>query len=92
MLACMNRLFEDLLPGSFYPADRNTYASLEDAYEILETEANSSKRQYNVKVLAGDSEIKRFDFTIKGKKDSILCYILRFSRRFYKQERQRGRL
>ena len=71
MLACMNRLFEDLLPGSFYPSDRKTYASLEDAYEILETEANSSKRQYNVKVLAGDREIKRFDFTIKGKKDSI---------------------
>ena len=76
MLVCMNRLGEYLLPGLFYPADIKTYASLEDAYELLETESSSSKRQYNVKVLAGDREIKYFDFPIKGKKAQYLLHFM----------------
>ena len=70
MLACMYRTLENMMPGAFSP-ERNTFGILDDTYEQLEREANSPKRQFNVRVLEGTQEIRSFDFSIAGKKNII---------------------
>ena len=70
MLACMYRTLENMMPGAFSP-ERNTFGILDDAYEQLELEANSPKRQFNVRVVEGTQEIRAFDFSIAGKKNII---------------------
>ena len=70
MLACMNRTFENVLAGTFYP-DRRTLGVLDDAYEILKSEADSSKIQFDVHTLKGTEEISTFDFKIVGNKRTM---------------------
>ena len=70
MLACMNRTFENVLSGTFYP-DRRTLGVLDDAYENLKSEANNDRVQFNVHTLKGTEEISMFDFKIKGNKSTM---------------------
>ena len=70
LLACMHKTFEDILPGSFYPADSKTFTTLNKAYKKLENEANNSNIEFEVGV-EGTSDLRQYAFTVQGSKTSI---------------------
>ncbi len=70
LLACMHKNFEELLPGSFYPADGKTFSTLNTAYKTLEAEANSPSIEFEVGV-EGTSDLRQYAFTIKGKNANL---------------------
>ncbi len=70
LLACMHKRFEDLLPGSFYPADPKTFSTLSKAYKKLEEEANSPSVEFGV-ALEGTGDLRQYAFAIKGRRKSV---------------------
>ena len=70
LLACMQKNFEELLPGYFYPADPKTFSTLNTAYKKLEAEANSQSIEFAVGV-EGTSDLRQYAFTIKGKNANL---------------------
>ncbi len=70
LLACMHKRFEELLPGSFYPADNKTFSTLNSAYKKLKIEANSPSIEFEVGV-EGTSDLRQYAFTIKGKRANL---------------------
>ena len=69
LLSCMHKKFEEILPGSFYP-DTNTFAILSRAYKKLEQAANNSDLEFGVP-LEGTSNLREYEFTIKGKRKNV---------------------
>lgn len=69
MLACMQKRFDDLLPGSL-AADRTAFSSLQAAYEKLEAEANSNTLEFGVGV-ENTENLREYSFTINAGKTNI---------------------
>ena len=70
LLSCMHKKFEEILPGSFYPADSKTFARLSKAYKKLEQAANNPDIEFGVP-LEGTSDLREYEFTIRGKRKSV---------------------
>ena len=66
----MHKKFEEILPGSFYPADSKTFARLSKAYKKLEQAANNPDIEFGVP-LEGTSDLREYEFTIRGKRKSV---------------------
>ena len=75
LLACMNRVFERVLPGSFFPADQSTFASLSKAYKQLEANTKTPGLEFGIAV-EGTEDLREYAFTVKVHQGSI-------SARFY---------
>ena len=67
LLACMAEEFERVSPGTIFPADSSTFASLNKAYRSLKREAdNPDKREFE-RSIEGTSMLREFLFHIVGK-------------------------
>ena len=70
LLSCMHKKFEEILPGSFYPADSKTFSTLTKAYKKLESEADKTNLEFAVD-LAGTSDLREYAFNLRGKGANI---------------------
>ena len=67
LLACMSEEFERVSPGTIFPADSSTFASLNKAYRSLKREAdNPDKREFE-RSIEGTSMLREVLFHIVGK-------------------------
>ena len=72
LLACMNKEFERVMPGAFFPSDRGTFKKLNDAYRFLEAEASSPTVKFDINdTISATENLSRTAFTIKGHKKSV---------------------
>ena len=69
MLACMQRKFDEILPGSII-ADRAAFSTLTLAYRKLEEEANSSELEFGVGI-ENTENLREYGFTITAGRANI---------------------
>ena len=66
LLACMAEEFERVSPGTIFPADSETFGSLNRAYKSLKREADNGSREFD-RSIEGTSMLRSFLFHIIGK-------------------------
>ena len=71
LLACMHEHFEELLPGSFYPADDKTYATLKTAYKNLKAAADDANSLEFENTVENTDELREYAFNIKIKNANL---------------------
>ena len=72
LLACMSAEFEEELPGAIFPAEADTFTTLNNAYNSLMRAANdSSKREFDSGAISGTENVREFLFQIKGKRATL---------------------
>lgn len=71
MLACMQKKFEERMPGRFAPDNPEVFKSLEDVYKKLGAEAEKSEIHFDNKVVAGTQQERSYEFTLKGDKGGM---------------------
>ena len=67
LLACMSEEFEEELPGTIFPADHDTFSTLNREYKSLKSEANSSNREFERGVKSTEN-LREYLFNIKGRR------------------------
>ena len=66
LLACMSEEFEEVKPGTIFPADPDTFSTLNKAYKSLENEANNSQNREFEKAVKSTENLREYLFHIKG--------------------------
>ena len=67
LLACMSEEFEEELPGTIFPADPDTFSTLNRAYKSLKNEANSQNREFERGIQSTEDK-REYLFNIKGRR------------------------